>query len=98
MNSDKNISDYKPAPIASNENQRLEAVKRTGAMYLDQDELYDVYCYLAKEITGCPVSWTGLIDSENQYCLASDGFPEDTSKKYQDNKLFANMLLIKQIL
>ena len=35
MNSDKYISDYKPAPIASNENQRLEAVKRTGAMYLD---------------------------------------------------------------
>ena len=52
MNKDKYISDYKPAPIASNENQRLEAVKRTGAMYLDQDELYDVYCYLAKEITG----------------------------------------------
>ena len=56
MSNDKYISDYIPAPIAKNENQRLEAVKRTGAMYLDQDELYDVYCYLAKEITGCPVS------------------------------------------
>ena len=53
MSNDKYISDYIPAPIAKNENQRLEAVNRTGAMYLDQDELYDVYCYLAKEITGC---------------------------------------------
>ena len=31
MSNDKYISDYIPAPIAKNENQRLEAVKRTGA-------------------------------------------------------------------
>ena len=91
MSNDKYISDYIPAPIAKNENQRLEAVKRTGAMYLDQDELYDVYCYLAKEITGCPVSWTGLIDSENQYCLASDGFP----KTHQKNTKKTNFLPIR---
>ena len=95
MNNIKYSSDYKPAPISSNENQRLEAVKRTGAMYLDQDELYDVYCYLAKEITGCPVSWTGLIDSENQYCLASDGFPEDTSKKIPRKQTFCQYALDK---
>ena len=95
MSNDKYISDYIPAPIAKNENQRLEAVKRTGAMYLDQDELYDVYCYLAKEITGCPVSWTGLIDSENQYCLASDGFPEDTSKKIPRKQTFCQYALDK---
>jgi len=95
MSNDKYISDYIPAPIAKNENQRLEAVKRTGAMYLDQDELYDVYCYLAKEITGCPVSWTGLIDSENQYCLASDGFPEETSKKIPRKQTFCQYALDK---
>ena len=33
MSNDKHIADYMPAPIASNENQRLEAVKSTGAMY-----------------------------------------------------------------
>ncbi len=95
MSKDNYIADYLPAPITKNENQRLEAVKRTGAMYLDQDELYDVYCYLAKEITGCPVSWTGLIDSENQYCLASDGFPEDSSKKIPRQQTFCQYALDK---
>ena len=95
MSNDKYISDYMPAKIPSNEIQRLEAVRRTGAMYLDKDELYDVYCYLAKEITGCPVSWTGLIDSENQYCLASDGFPEDTSKKIPRKQTFCQYALDK---
>ena len=95
MSNDNYITDYLPAPIIKNENQRLEAVKRTGAMYLDQDELYDVYCYLAKEITGCPVSWTGLIDSENQYCLASDGFPEDSSKKIPRKQTFCQYALDK---
>ena len=95
MNKDNYMADYLPAPITKNENQRLEAVKRTGAMYLDQDELYDVYCYLAKEITGCPVSWTGLIDSENQYCLASDGFPEDSSKKIPRKQTFCQYALDK---
>jgi len=95
MSKDNYMADYLPAPITKNENQRLEAVKRTGAMYLDQDELYDVYCYLAKEITGCPVSWTGLIDSENQYCLASDGFPEDTSKKIPRKQTFCQYALDK---
>lgn len=95
MSKNNYITDYLPAPITKNENQRLEAVKRTGAMYLDQDELYDVYCYLAKEITGCPVSWTGLIDSENQYCLASDGFPEDSSKKIPRKQTFCQYALDK---
>ena len=95
MSKDNYMADYLPAPITKNENQRLEAVKRTGAMYLDQDELYDVYCYLAKEITGCPVSWTGLIDSENQYCLASDGFPDDSSKKIPRKQTFCQYALDK---
>ena len=95
MSKDNYIADYLPAPITKNENQRLEAVKSTGAMYLDQDELYDVYCYLAKEITGCPVSWTGLIDSENQYCLASDGFPEDSTKKIPRKQTFCQYALDK---
>ena len=95
MTNDKYISDYIPAEIPINEIQRLDAVRRTGAMYLDKDELYDVYCYLAKEITGCPVSWTGLIDSENQYCLASDGFPEDTSKKIPREQTFCQYALDK---
>ena len=68
--------EFKPAQILKNEDNRLKAVERTGAMYLEADDLYDVYCYLAKEISSCPVSWTGLIDDKNQYCLASSGLPD----------------------
>ena len=49
---------FKPAPVIENETERLKAVDRTGVMYLDQDDLYEIFCFLAKEITGCSLSWT----------------------------------------
>ena len=57
--------EFKPAPILNNEDVRLKAVERTGAMYFEADNLYDIYCFLAKEISGCPVSWTGLVDEDS---------------------------------
>ena len=67
---------FKPANIPVNDAQRVKAVKRTGVLDESKTELYDIYCFLAKEITGCPVSWTGVIDSEKQFVLARDGFPD----------------------
>ena len=72
---------FKPAPILKNETQRLIAVERTAAMYKEADSLYEIYCHLAREISNCPVSWAGLIDEENQYCIASDGMPAEVDKK-----------------
>ncbi len=95
MKDEKSNFQFKPAPVSSNERERLKALDRTGAMYVEQDQLYDVYCYLAKEITGCPVSWTGLIDSKNQFCLASDGFPEDVEKKLPREQTFCQYALDK---
>lgn len=95
MKDEKSNIQFKPAPVFSNEHERLKALDRTGAMYVEQDQLYDVYCYLAKEITGCPVSWTGLIDSKNQFCLASDGFPEDVKKKIPREQTFCQYALNK---
>ena len=57
---------FKPANIPVNDDQRVKAVKRTGVLDENKTELYDIYCFLAKEITGCPVSWTGVIDNEKQ--------------------------------
>ena len=68
---------FKPANIPVNDAQRVKAVKRTGVLDESKTELYDIYCFLAKEITGCPVSWTGVIDSEKQFVLARDGFPDE---------------------
>ena len=52
---------FKPANIPTNDSKRVQAVARTGVLDTNSTELYDVYCLLAKEITGCPVSWTGVI-------------------------------------
>lgn len=87
--------DFKSAPVIENETERLKAVNRTGAMYIEQDTLYEIYCFLAKEITGCPVSWTGLIDNKYQYCLASDGMPQEFSKKIPRQQTFCQFALSK---
>ena len=86
---------FKPAPIIENETERLKAVDRTGAMYLAQDDLYEIYCFLAKEITGCTVSWTGLIDDKNQYCLANDGLPKEVGKVLPRQQTFCQYALSK---
>ena len=67
---------FKPANIPPNDALRVKAVQRTGVLDESREELYEIYCFLAKEITGCPVSWTGVIDSEKQFVLARDGFPD----------------------
>ena len=71
------LMNFKPANIPSNDALRVKAVQRTGVLDENKEELYDIYCFLAKEITGCPVSWTGVIDSEKQFVLARDGFPDE---------------------
>jgi len=71
------LMNFKPANIPSNDALRVKAVQRTGVLDESKTELYDIYCFLAKEITGCPVSWTGVIDSEKQFVLARDGFPDE---------------------
>ena len=84
---------FKPAKLLDNEIERLKAVDRTGVMYLDQNDLYEIYCFLAKEITGCNVSWTGLIDDKNQYCLANDGLPKELGKILPREQTFCQYAL-----
>lgn len=84
---------FKPAKLLDNETERLKAVDRTGIMYLDQNDLYEIYCFLAKEITGCNVSWTGLIDDKNQYCLANDGLPKELGKILPREQTFCQYAL-----
>ena len=88
---------FKPAPILKNEKQRLIAVERSAAMYKDADSLYEIYCHLAKEISNCPVSWAGLIDDENQYCIASDGLPDEVDKKIPRQETFCQYAINNQV-
>ena len=68
---------FSPAPIPKNEKRRLEAVRRTGVMDVDNKDLFIVYNELAKQISNMPVSYTGLIDERRQYMLCHVGLPED---------------------
>ena len=86
---------FKPANIPSNDDQRVKAVQRTGVLDTNSTELYEIYCFLAKEITGCPVSWTGVIDSERQFMLARDGFPEDVPMEMPRNQTLCQFALEK---
>ena len=47
---------FKPANIPSNDALRVKAVQRTGVLDENKTELYDIYCFLDKEIHGYPVS------------------------------------------
>jgi hypothetical protein len=86
---------FKPANIPDNDNKRVKAVLRTGVLDTSSTELYEIYCFLAKEITGCPVSWTGVIDSERQFMLARDGFPDDVPMEMPRNQTLCQFALEK---
>ena len=55
---------FKLASRPENDSKRVEAVVRTGVLDVNAAKLYEIYCDLAVEITGCPTSWTGVIDTD----------------------------------
>ena len=71
------VNKFTPAPIPKNEARRLEAVRRTGVMDVDNKDLFIIYNELAKQISNMPVSYTGLIDERRQYMICHVGLPDD---------------------
>lgn len=71
------VNRFTPAPIPKNEERRLEAVRRTGVMDVDNKDLFIIYNELAKQISNMPVSYTGLIDERRQYMICHVGLPDD---------------------
>ena len=43
---------FKPAPMTSNEDRRLEALKKLGVIGTDQGDIFDIYSELALEVSG----------------------------------------------
>jgi len=89
----EDYKDFSPAPIPSNENRRLEAVRKTGVMDVANEELFLIYTELAKEISNMPVSYTGLIDEERQYMLCHIGLPEDGTDSAPRENTFCQFAL-----
>jgi GAF domain-containing protein len=72
------------APRPSNEEQRVKAVVKTGLIDNPNPELFQVYCDLAKDITGFSDATFSLYDGEMQCAIAITG--RDPSEKKPGDK------------
>ena len=61
------------SPIPENEESRLQAVEKTGVLDNINEDIYNVYCHLSRQITKCPESWANVIDKNRQYNFVLDG-------------------------
>tara|TARA_B100000287_G_C20649742_1_gene786435 strand:+ start:786 stop:1613 length:828 start_codon:yes stop_codon:yes gene_type:complete len=70
------------APRPANEEQRVKAVVKTGLIEAPNPELFQVYCDLAKDITGYGNATFSLYDGEMkcEMALTEGGHPDPTRK------------------
>ena len=61
------------APRPANEARRAQAVVRTGLVANPKPELFQIYCDLAKDITGFDSASFSLFDGEMQCAMAASG-------------------------
>ena len=54
------------APRPANEERRAQAVVKTGMLDNDQGDLFQIYCDLAKDITGFDTATFSLFDADYQ--------------------------------
>jgi hypothetical protein len=64
------------APRPSNEDQRAKAVVKTGLIDAPKPEIFQVYCDLAKAITGFETASFSLYDGEMQCAISATGKDE----------------------
>ena len=69
------------SPIPENEESRLQAVEKAGVLDTVNEEIYNVYCHLSRQITKCPESWANVIDKNRQYNFVLDGENINDKKK-----------------
>ena len=61
---------FKPAPMTSNEERRLEALKRLGVIGTDKGDIFDIYSELALEVSGFFAATCSLIDVDTQHGIS----------------------------
>ena len=61
---------FKPAPMTSNEERRLEALKRLGVIGTDQGDIFDIYSEIALEVSGFFAATCSLIDVDTQHGIS----------------------------
>ena len=86
---------FLPAKIPSNDIRRVEAVKKTGVLDVDNKDLFIVYNELAKQISNMPVSFTGLIDENRQFFLCHIGMPDDLPDSLPRESTFCQFTILQ---
>ena len=84
------------APVPFNENERVQTVIKTGLIDSPNSELFQVYCDLAKDLTGFQSATFSLYDGNNQCSISSSGRDEFVSGSISDkgvNNICAYVLL-----
>ena len=84
------------APVPFNENERVKTVIKTGLIDSPNSEMFQVYCDLAKDLTGFQSATFSLYDGNDQCSIASSGKDEFISGSKSDkgvNNICAYVLL-----
>ena len=69
---------FEKAPHPENEDRRRQAVERTGLTEPADERLYEVYCHLGRQLTGCPQSWANVVHdhSNHNFIIDAEGASE----------------------
>ena len=65
------------APIPHNEERRAQAVIKTGLVDAPNSDLFQIYCDLARDLTGFEQAQFSLFDGESQCSMAGSGVDEN---------------------
>jgi len=65
------------APIPPNEERRAQAVIKTGLVDAPNSDLFQIYCDLARDLTGFEQAKFSLFDGESQCSMAGSGVDEN---------------------
>ena len=65
------------APIPHNEERRAQAVIKTGLVDAPNPDLFQIYCDLARDLTGFEQAKFSLFDGESQCSMAGSGVDEN---------------------
>ena len=78
---------FKAAGIPDDEKNRVLAVEKTGVLDVVNEELYHIYSHLARKITGCPLSWANVMDTDRQFnfVIDADDISENDKKENREN-------------
>lgn len=66
---------HRPAPLPSNETERLQALQQLGVLDTAPEQAYDDLTELAATVCGTPIALITLVDAERQWFKSRVGLP-----------------------